>query len=166
MKDHSASFFSQVRTWGLIILVFIITVIILATTGSKLIGIVFFVGVLAGADWFSNKLKSRKVMNTDAEFFKQSEIIEQNASNVSFEETYKTMKNCQPQPVTMEGQTAYYSRLLQMAHYLGYDNETQYYLEKIPRAYSEGTEQEYLACVNYLATPIEKEKVESINEAE
>ncbi|MET3643828.1 hypothetical protein ABID27_000445 [Streptococcus gallinaceus] len=72
MKDHSVSFFSQVRTWGLIILVFIITVIILATTGSKLIGIVFFVGVLAGADWFSNKLKSRKVMNTDAEFFKQS----------------------------------------------------------------------------------------------
>ncbi len=41
MKNYSASFFSQVRTWGLIILVFIITVIILATTGSKLIGIVF-----------------------------------------------------------------------------------------------------------------------------
>ncbi|MBY5034453.1 hypothetical protein K6V78_05175 [Streptococcus gallolyticus] len=163
MKDYHTSVFSEIGTWLLIILMFIISIIIMAITDSKLIGIAVLVGLLAGTDWISNKLKSRKIMNADAAFFKEAEAIEQNAPNVSFEETYQAMKHCQPQPTTMEGQTAYYSRLVQMAHYLGYDDEAHRYTEMIPRDYSKGAEQEYLACVNYLATPIEEEVSDSEN---
>lgn len=158
MKDHNSSLLSKIGTAVGILALFVLAIVIYATTESVILTIIGVVVFIVAIEFLLQHSVKRQVLKKDKVFFEVIEKLEANATNVPYEETYQAFQNIDTKPETAPAQVAYYSRLVQMAHYLGKDDEARQHLSLIPRRSSSAAEEEYLGALNYLAAPVQTEK--------